>query len=413
MYKFYYKNIFYLFLFLFLFKNLTNDVTIVGNFLWNDGLGRIPIIMMRDLSSELEINAISVSKPNYEELPIVVKNILDKKNITPGKISLSFSLLWCKGFIVTDFMPDSPIKIAVSMLQTTLIPPEWTNILNDSFDAVCVPDDFYVDVYKNSGVEIPIFVLPSAIDLTDFLNSKQKTVDTVFTFGMSANFWQHKNHIALIEAFHKEFNNDPTVKLVLHAKFGDNKYIDEVKQNITNKRNENIILNERNLSHIEYIDLLSSFNCYVLVSKGEGFSITPREALAIGIPCIISNNTAQKTLCDSGYVRSVSSLIRKPAYYPIFFNGQCGEEFECDIFDIQKAMRDVYSNYSYYQKMAQKGKEWVAWHDFSHMKQKYLSLIKPKKVVLGKYNKIENDCLITNSTILFDKYKKYILPRKI
>ena len=60
---------------------------------------------------------------------------------------------------------------------------------------------------------------------------------------------------------------------------------------------------------VKYIEFISTFDCYVNLSKGEGFSIPPRESLALGIPCIISDNTAHKTICDSGLVLPVTSKI--------------------------------------------------------------------------------------------------------
>jgi len=44
-------------------------------------------------------------------------------------------------------------------------------------------------------------------------------------------------------------------------------------------------------------------------------------------------------------------------------------------------------------------------YDIESIKKKYLSLIKPKKILFGVKNEIYDDCLIINSKRLYKKYK--------
>ena len=84
----------------------------------------------------------------------------------------------------------------------------------------------------------------------------------------------------------------------MHMKF----QVIYLKKQIKQFKLTNVELTEGMLSREENIDFFRDIDCYVLVSKAEGFSITPREALAAGIPCILSNNTAHKTICETGLV---------------------------------------------------------------------------------------------------------------
>src|SRR5690606_1798913 len=99
----------------------------------------------------------------------------------------------------------SPLKISYSMFESDAIPPLWVNILNSFYDMVVVPDPYLISVYKNSGVKIPIFVLPLGILIEDLLKIplKEKIGDP-FVFGMSAGFWERKNHIKILRAFAKK-----------------------------------------------------------------------------------------------------------------------------------------------------------------------------------------------------------------
>jgi hypothetical protein len=66
----------------------------------------------------------------------------------------------------------------------------------------------------------------------------------------------------------------------------------------------------------------------------------------------------------------------------------------------------VYSNYAFYLHKAYEGREWVKQYDCynPHLQNQYRTLVKPKNVVFGQENKIEEETLTTNSEALYLKY---------
>lgn len=386
-------------------KSNSFDLTVIGSLSFSGSIARIPILMMDILYKDLKINFGNTLEYSLKEVPEHIKNIvLNNDGAIPGNVILYTDILWCKSQAVCKNLPDGKIKIAYSMLESTGIPSAWVKVLNNDFDAVAVPDDFLVEVYKNSGVRIPIFVLPLCIYIEDFLKlPEKKAANKRFVFGCSAVNWKRKNLVLLVNAFAKAFKNTKDVFLKIHTKSVRN----DLNLNKIVKQTKNVELIITNLDWNSYIKLISSLDCYVLISKGEGFSITPRDALACGIPCIITNNTAHKVICDTGFVYPVKSDIQEAAYYEVF--GQvCGKQFNCSVDDVVKALHDVYKNYSTYLKKAQKGRAWVKQYLPGNLKNKYLSLIKPKKVILGAVNQVHDDYLITNSRKLYEKYMSII-----
>ena len=132
------------------------------------------------------------------------------------------------------------------------------------------------------------------------------------------------------EAFLAEFGTDPSVQLRIHSRSGlKNDFDLQTLKNKINRRKEIIKLEKlsfgknqltRNVEILlsslpgsEYKSFLQSLDCYVLLSRGEGFSLTPREALALGKPCIITNNTAHQTIAKTGFVYVVQSRLPEPA----------------------------------------------------------------------------------------------------
>lgn len=375
------------------------DLTIVGHPQFANSLARTVIAQTECLKDHLRINNINtnISQTSFYNVSPKAIEIFINKDKSPGAVAILDAMLGNY-----RFMPRSPIKLAYTMIESTAIPKSWTHILNNHFDAAIVPDQYYVNVYKNSGVKIPIFVLPLILYLEEFLTLKPKEKPSQpFTFGISGTFALNKNISLMLEAFHKAFANTSNVILKIHTHW--NYRIDEVKNKIKELNLQNVELHVGELSWPDYIKFISSLDCYILLSRGEGFSITPREALAAGVPCIITNNTAHKTICDTGLVRSVASVIEKK-HEGEFYGESCGVNFMCTVDDAVAAMLDVYQNYPIYQQKAHLGRQWVQQYLSHNLRQQYLTLFKPKKVVLSDKNLITNDTLYTNSQRLYKKY---------
>jgi glycosyltransferase involved in cell wall biosynthesis len=333
----------------------------------------------------------------------------NKKRIFRNKMPLTGISIFCDLLIdfdwkfYADITNEATIKFVYAVTERTVLLPEWVKKLNKNFDAVLVPDEWLVEVYKSSGVNVPVFVLPLSLALDSLLDKPLKrNTNKPFLFGFSGGNWPRKNQKLLIKAFNAVFKDSNDVSLVIHSRLGCR--FDTIKKMKEDCKGNNILLNQKRLSRREYEDFLYSLDCYVSLSKGEGFSIIPREMLALGIPCIISNNTSQKTICNSGLVYSVRSDVLEPSD-TIYSKIPVGYDFNCTLSDAKAAFQEVYSNYEYYVNKAHQGKEWVKQYLPENLEKKYASLVMPKKIVLGDRNVICENELITNSEILFKKYQ--------
>ena len=383
------------------------DVTIVGCIRFSNGIGRNSIAALDYLQDSLKMNFIN-TRPSYSQfndVPLHVLKLVEKKDHTPANVAILYEALKLPTNTHYTKVPQSKIRLAYSMVESTQIPREWTMIINSHFDAVVVPDVCLIEVYKNSGVTKPIFVVPHPVYMDEFQALRVKTKQNPeFTFGSVAAPSINKNCELLIYAFAKEFKNSPHVKLVIHTTASaKNKAALKLKKRVSRLNAHNIIIDTGSLPWITYIKLMQSFDCYVLVSKGEGFSITPREALAAGIPCIISNNTAHKTICQSGFVYGVPSNILD-RHSGEGYGEQCGYSFNCTMADVQKGLREVYENYQLYLEKAAQGREWVKQYHGKNLKPLYLNLFKPQKVILGNENKVTAEYLMTTDKNLHRKY---------
>lgn len=411
-------NLKHLFLFVFLTSFLSAysspDLTIVGFLRAEDGLGKVPISILECLGEDVSVNYIATDAKSLTQqgLPKLTQKAINNSDKRPGKVALLTTLIWDNHTNASAKVPKSLIKLAYSMLETTKIPDKWVEILNAKFDAVIVPDENLVHVYENSGVAIPIYVLPIPMVLDSYKKCPKHDINThqPFTFiDASAN----KNPGVLIEAFAKVFKNNPNVHLIMRAGVLHAEPSAQIKKALEKFGPlTNISFEEGHLSLQDFIRRLSASDCFVNLSRGEGFSFIPRECLALGLPVIITDNTASKTICNTGFVRSIPSNKLGPSnwIYKAMFDDACGQQFDCDVNDVMVALQDVYDNYSVYIEKARQGSEWVNQYDRNNpkLKQMYQTLIKPTQVEMGEANIIRDGILYTNSTTLFRKYSKLI-----
>lgn len=368
-----------------------------------DGIGRQGVGMISCLYDSVNLNAKIIGTPNYKDIPKECLAILAKPFTKYNTFSFYTYILGLnEEFAKFHSTIDSKIKIAYSMFESDRIPSLWVDVLNKYYDMVIVPDQWLVDVYKTSGVNKPIFVIPLGIYIEEFLKEPFNTkTNDMFTFGLSAGFWERKNHIQLAKVFNKEFKNNS--KLKLHGRFGSFK--SQVENEISRLNNPNIELHTNAMSQKEYLEFMKSVDCYVFPSGGEGFSITPRETIALGIPCILSNNSAHKTIVNSGFVIPVKAEKQVPAKYEVFKNKQIGNFYNCDSNDLGKAMLDVKANYNKHLDKARKGREWVSQYLWSSLKPIYLNLFKANGLEFSNENKITENSWKTNDKNLFEKMK--------
>lgn len=388
------------------------DLTVVGRVHNADGLCRIPITLIDMLKDDLKINHVAPFESiiNTQDVEEDVKNILSNPDKSPGNVAILVDGLWSVNHLTYAYVPDSKIKIAYTMWESNQIPEKWVEILNQYFDACVVPDAFVSDTYRNSGVLIPIFVLPLCLSLDEFLSHpKPSRPKSPFVFGCTATACQNKNQALLIQAFAEEFGNTKDILLRLSSRYAIPPKNSSWEKLIHSYGTNNIFLSVGVMNNLQYLENMASLDCYVNISKGEGFSIGPREALALGIPCILTKNSAQITVVDSGLVRSVPSNIPAPPptdcdWVGAFGTTEMGFYSDCKLEDVKAALRDVYDHYGKYLNLAKKGPRWVRQYDVKNLKSKYMSLIKPKWVVLGSTNEIGEDYIMTNSEKLYQKY---------
>lgn len=376
-----------------------NDLTVVGFINQRDGIGKQSTDLMDAFKQELSMNFIHT------------RGKTKKSKKKWGKVILFEEMLWWpnqeKYKKILDSKKEDSIRIAYSVWESTQIPQEWVLILNQHFDAVAVPSKFLVRTYERSGVKIPIFELPLGLNLTKFLKQPLKQRKNIpFVFGNLSACSERKNQVQLIRAFAKAFGNNPNVQLRINCRYGEKEVSNAITREIVEQALLNVIFTQFSLSEEEYLDLFKTIDCYVSPSKGEGFSIQPREAMALGIPVIATDNTGQRPICASGFVKKIETPLQEIAIFP--WGNSYGHYFSCADEDLVNSLEEVYENYDTYLAQGPNARMWTQSYQYENLKPWYKALIQPTQITLGQKNKLTEEGLTTTSKALYEKYLRIL-----
>ncbi len=305
------------------------------------------------------------------------------------------------------------IRCLQSMFEASKIPKKWVERMNREFDFVTVPNEFCLEVYTKCGVKIPIFVLTMGSFLENWLDeTTQIQRQKPFVFIASGHLWTPaKNHDLLIKAFIEAFGDSDEVLLKIQVRAGGRERAEELIAKYNLDHRKNIEFHYGDINEQEYKDLVLSANCLVNISAGEGFSITPREALAVGMPAIVTNNSAQSDICRTGFVRSVECEEIIPANYPMYPGENLGVQWNPSQVAVKEALIDMFCNYERYLDLAAQARPWIAEQAAPLLAPKWTTLLHPKMIVLGDKNEVTDRCLKTSSRELYVKYHRFMKNR--
>ena len=171
-------------------------------------------------------------------------------------------------------------RVLFSMWETDELPENFIRWLNH-FDQVIVPCQHNVDLFGQHHPDVSH--VPLGVD-HKFWKPMDVPNDGVFRFQGGGSLWKRKGLDILVKAFNalKLPDAELHIKAAPHA-----------QDTPTEKLGEKIFLNRTWMTPEEQRTWFNQADCFVAVSRGEGFGLMPLQAIASGIPTIISDSTGQ------------------------------------------------------------------------------------------------------------------------
>lgn len=225
----------------------------------------------------------------------------------------------------------TPIQIAYTMFESDKYPPFWEPWLKQA-DLVLVPTQFCADVMEdNFKIKPEVVPLGYDPDFFYFLDRSDRPEDHEFTFLHFDAFKWRKGWDLTFTAFNEEFGEDEPVKLVFKTTLGITPPLSNYPK---------IVKIVGKLPQEEMYEVLRDADCFVFPSRGEGFGLTPLEAMATGLRAIIPNHTGMATYFDNRYNIGLDCVEIDAKYDNTELKKlELGHQWEPTVSSLRKAMR--------------------------------------------------------------------------
>lgn len=261
-------------------------------------------------------------------------------------------------------------NIGYTVWETDKVPKNWVDECN-SLDELWTASEWNVQVFKQSGVTVPVHCVPHVIDPLDLTKAVDVPImkSDTFLFYSIHQFLERKHPLALLKAYLTEFSPDENVGLVLKT----------YRLN-TSAREKELI--KRDISHLKSSLRLDQYppivffgdlepeermlgihkrgDCFILVPRSEGFGLPIAEAMSIGKPVITGNYSGM-----TQFAKPDNSFLVNGFETPVcgmIFKNYSGDMnwYEPDISQMKKHMRYIFENQKEAQKVADKGQQYIA-----------------------------------------------------
>lgn len=176
-------------------------------------------------------------------------------------------------------------NIALAVFESSSPPREWINALR-SMDKVICPSNYCADVFWAAGLPSRPVVIPHAIDTNFWGFAEPRDVGGVFKIISIGTWRSRKNWKNTIKGCEIASNLNNNIHLTIKTDRGEeaDKFI---KENFP-QNNIKIDIISSELNEEEMRKLILEHDCLLSASIGEGFCISPMQAMSCGIPVVCS-----------------------------------------------------------------------------------------------------------------------------
>jgi GT2 family glycosyltransferase len=216
-------------------------------------------------------------------------------------------------------------KIGYTMLEVDGFPDEWVRQAN-RMDEVWVPSAANRDAFLRCGLKRPIHIIPLGIDTNYFHPGVAAWPNPAGEFVFLALFeWgERKEPWLLLEAFNEVFSAREPVRLLCKIINRDPqvKLKEEIRRLGLRQSGGRIsYLFNLVFEHYQLGSLYRSADCFVAVSRGEGWDLPLMEAMACGLPAIATDWGAHREFVHDGVA------------YPLRMRGTIPARAKCPYYD--------------------------------------------------------------------------------
>lgn len=218
-----------------------------------------------------------------------------------------------------------------TMYETNDLPEGMRDQLHN-FETILTPSQACVDMFSKYHDNVKY--VPLGVDGERWHFQERNKGDVFFNFLIAGSGYRKGNdlaHKAFLKVFGgRKFSGGPIPRLLMKSPKSEQ------------YEGENVEVFGGYMSPQDEVALYASAHCYLQPSRGEGWGMQPMQAMAQGLPTILSDAHGHVPFAEYGVPISCEL---SPAKYMSDFFGESGNWWEPNFDELCEAMVAVYENY--------------------------------------------------------------------
>jgi FkbM family methyltransferase len=240
------------------------------------------------------------------------------------------------------------VTIAMMAWEESLLPEATVAVLNGAFDMVFAMSGFVTKALCDSGVGRPLRSVGNVVELDGFfrLGDAREAAGAaaggaaICRFLHVSSCFPRKGVDVLLAAYARAFRAGDPVRLVIK---GFPNPHNDVAEQIARLRAADpavaeIVLIDRDLDEAGLLDLYRDADAVVLPTRGEGFNLPAAEAMAAGLPLIVTGFGGQLDFCTAAEARLIDFRFAESGSHVA---GPGSVWVEPDMADLAAALREL------------------------------------------------------------------------
>jgi glycosyltransferase involved in cell wall biosynthesis len=231
-------------------------------------------------------------------------------------------------------------NIGYTPWESTKVPRSWLHNMSKC-DEIWTTSNFVKDVYIQNNVHTSIHVIPHGVSPEWTIFERELTGK--FNFLHVGGDSKRKNAQLVVDAFLELYDGDLDFQLILKY----NKYCHAevyIDGNLVSANNHPQILGIPDVFEThDLVRLYHKCHCLVYPTSGEGFGMIPLEAMATGMPTIVTNATGCADYAHLGI--PISATMVKADWHDHVYNDDTGYWAAPNIDELLKTMESVVNEY--------------------------------------------------------------------
>ena len=179
-------------------------------------------------------------------------------------------------------------RVLMTMWETTELPQEMLELL-PQFEMVIVPSEHNRIVFEKHHSNV--HVVPLGIDTELWKPRKGRRRKGPYRFLAGGSNWRRKGLDAVVEAFSRV---EGDVELHLKCK-------PDIIGGVPDIADPRVIVHREIMSEEEERDFYWGMDCFVSASRGEGWGLMPLQAIAAGLPTIMTSTSGHQMFQHLAY----------------------------------------------------------------------------------------------------------------